>query len=115
MITKNKCKMCGKCCENIYSNMNPDKIDEYITDPNFYLYDDFKIISKYWKYMGIDDSGNHLYKCKALKNGKCSVYEQRPSICSDYPWYDREELIKKNLINQVDCVFLSDCEDQGIE
>lgn len=28
-----------------------------------------------------------FYKCAAFKDGKCSVYAERPQVCSNYPWY----------------------------
>lgn len=44
------------------------------------------------------------YYCKNLIDNKCSVYGQRPYICSGYPEYKLHKRMNPNpLINSVDC------------
>lgn len=87
-IVKGKCKKCGQCCSNIL-----------FSDENGYIKDDkaFKMLQKkYFFYNlfypngivqneGEELEGAILFKCKFLKDNKCSIYFIRPIFCRDYP------------------------------
>lgn len=87
-VIKGKCKQCGKCCTCIlFSNEKG-----YIKNE-----EDFKILQK--KHLiynffypngqvtgeGEEVEGAFMFKCKFLKNNKCSIYLIRPIFCRDYP------------------------------
>lgn len=37
--------------------------------------------------LGVDRNGTHRYTCKhLLANGDCSIYIDRPRMCSEYPY-----------------------------
>lgn len=73
------CKKCGKCCEYMYS---------YDT----YTEKEFKIMQflfpKYKRFYikGKDELGNLIFACKYItKEGLCSDYKNRLSMCKKYP------------------------------
>jgi Fe-S-cluster containining protein len=37
-------------------------------------------------------SGVSFWKCKNLSKDGCSIYDERPTMCSGYPWYGSEPL-----------------------
>ena len=87
-IVKGKCKMCGECCKNIlFSDENG-----YIKNENSFFkmqkknkaYKTFEINGKI-KDENDSANGALTFKCKHLKNNKCSIYLIRPLFCRDYP------------------------------
>ena len=38
------------------------------------------------KYINPIQADLHFFKCRHLKNGNCSVYEQRPNMCRNFPY-----------------------------
>jgi Fe-S-cluster containining protein len=49
------------------------------------------------------------YSCNKLVGNQCSVYESRPSICSNYPNYPHHDNNNPiSLINQIDCGYYLD-------
>jgi Fe-S-cluster containining protein len=40
-----------------------------------------------WKPKEVNFENFAFYQCEMLKGGLCSVYENRPKTCSDYPFY----------------------------
>ncbi len=92
-VVKGKCKQCGLCCTCIL-----------FLDENGYIKDEaaFKklqkkhLIYRYFFPNGKveNEAGNLtgaiLFKCRHLKNKKCSIYWFRPVFCRDYPSINRE-------------------------
>lgn len=109
----NPCSICSaKCCKNydvfinhediakIYSacgdlsfikKVEFDKSFGYV--PKFILWEDG--LKKKW----VLCLNNPLRTCQFLKDDRCSVYKNRPSICKIYPFYESDGKIKemKNL------------------
>lgn len=93
------CKMCGACCKLAISEYSPtvllekaangDKFaKEYIS--TFTPYEDVSEAEKQFPlYVELlKESGEQVYyyHCKKVtEDNKCSDYENRPSICRDYP------------------------------
>ena len=87
-VVKGKCKQCGKCCSCIL-----------FSDENGYIKTDeaFKRLQKrhfiyklFYKNGTVTNEGEelegaYLFKCKLLKNNRCSIYLIRPIFCRDYP------------------------------
>ncbi len=78
-----KCKGCGRCCQKIYITHANDLIKteeefEYLKSMH-YFYDWLKVVDK-------DETGL-IFECTKLnkETGKCTAYNQRPSICRQYP------------------------------
>jgi Fe-S-cluster containining protein len=83
---KKKCKQCGKCCKGIRLNFElPEDIKSFFEEitqeeafkiqPLYRLFSDLSVDSKY-------------YNCKKLINNKCSVHDNKPDFCKNYPSED---------------------------
>ena len=130
---KGKCKQCGQCCKGISVSKSTSKwiedwrkwlkensIEKYISDGNklkkldidgiFLAEHWIKIQSKTAIKLNPTLIGNKTrayYKCIALVDNKCSKYNERPSICSGYPNYSKNEKSKPvGLLNKIDCGFV---------
>lgn len=73
------CNKCGKCCREIrcygLKNEKEFKIMQFFFPhyKRFYIYK-------------ADENNNLVLTCKYLdKNGLCSVYDNRPNVCRNYP------------------------------
>lgn len=74
-----KCKMCGKCCNHMYSYDTYTEKEFKIMQFLFPTYRRFYIKGK-------DKEGNLIFACKLVrKDGLCSVYKRRPKMCRKYP------------------------------
>ncbi len=87
-IVKGKCKQCGTCCTSIlfsdekgYIKTEEDfeKLKKKHLIYNFF-YPNGKVQNE-----GEELEGAFLFKCKFLKNNRCSIYFIRPIFCRDYP------------------------------
>lgn len=89
MKTPFGCGSCSACCQVIGIPLAmPDKPvgDEFI--------------SKHWHIisrgeaetinpaMKVWPDESTFFTCDALKDGKCSLYSERPEVCSGFPYYD---------------------------
>ena len=93
------CKMCGACCRLAISEFSPTELlqkslngDKYAKEfiSVFTPYNDESEAEKQFKlYVDlINETGEkvYYYHCnKVTEDNKCSDYENRPSICRDYP------------------------------
>ena len=78
-----KCKQCGVCCRSIVVplNMRTDK-------------DQFELLKMKANYVKSTHHAGKMWvmlsgQCIHLKDGKCAIYDKRPSVCKEWP--------KKNL------------------
>ena len=87
-----KCNGCGQCCSHthvgeqthikVQSNINLKGTDKFISE-NWIFQN--KIEMKF-------GAPFYIYSCKLLtKENRCSDYENRPYICSGYPYYESED------------------------
>lgn len=93
------CKMCGACCRLAISEFSPAILLEKASKGDKYAKEFISTFSPYEKeedaekqfplYIElIKESGEkvYYYHCKKVtEDNKCSDYENRPSICRDYP------------------------------
>ena len=76
---KGSCKMCGKCCNYMYS------FDTY-TEKEFKIMQFLYPAYKRFYIKGRDEEGNLIFACKYVSDeGLCSVYEKRLPMCKRYP------------------------------
>lgn len=111
-------KRCSKCCEVLTINMSASgrewmkyvrrngyehlDIKEYPDKKELQLYGMIRDISKRRAkkinphLVSIVKNTQSYFTCKHLTSSGCSNYENRPSICSGYPYYGKtpEEFIK---------------------
>ena len=96
---KNLCEKCGKCCEYLMLKLSPQTLKkEYIRwdtrDGGNYT-SDIYLIYPMLKYKFFDKKvKSHIYQCihfKRDKNGKgkCVIHDIRPSMCSNFPSYNK--------------------------
>lgn len=80
--------MCGKCCKNILFSNESGYVKD---DETFKEMQKKHLIYKFFSKNGIvqnegeDLEGAFLFKCRFLKNNRCSIYFIRPIFCRDYP------------------------------
>lgn len=110
---KGSCHMCGKCCEAIHLLQSPQEVasiaeSEKMSGDARFITDNWTPITKeeaftinpYLKQnedglaeKGIDNVYGkfYYYTCTQLdkETRKCRVHENRPQVCSGYPWYGR--------------------------
>ncbi len=97
----NHCCVGGRCCSSfdiinspVLNNDEMTKIREILNSDEFYIAVDKNIYK-------LKTNNN---KCIFLKNGRCSIYENRPLDCRLYPF----DIIKKDskyylILYQLDC------------
>ena len=74
-----ECKKCGKCCNYMYSYDTYTEKEFKIMQFLFPAYRRFYIKGK-------DEDGNLIFACKLVtKEGLCSDYEHRLTMCRKYP------------------------------
>lgn len=77
------CTACGNCCKQLEPPVHQEEVEQLAKIKNSDV-DEFKE-----KYVGREVSTNiQFLKCRPcifLHHTKCSVYEQRPASCADYP------------------------------
>ncbi len=86
------CKKCGNCCRSL--TVAPDYQDiSRLANALQQETHEFKR-----KYMRRDHVGDMVFKqrpCPMLKNGLCSVYEDRPKTCRTYPHLEKNNVISR--------------------
>lgn len=86
--------MCGQCCRSIYLEESVHQrilnvVEEENEDLPF-IRENFIFTGEKKKYhSGIGFVGeSYIYSCKLITNdNKCGIHENKPRICSGYPWY----------------------------
>lgn len=105
--TKNKCFGCGNCCKIIPMGISWEGINDIYTqqeDKESEYAKNIKFILDNWTpiYCFVDIwrirpdmriLADHYYTCKQFNkfNHNCMVYNNRPPVCKDYPFYGRAE------------------------
>ncbi len=74
-----ECNKCGNCCREIRAEGLRNEKELKFMQLIFPHYKRFFITGK-------DENNNIILSCKYLNNnGECSVYDNRPKLCRDYP------------------------------
>lgn len=78
-----KCNGCGRCCQKIYIT-HANKLIE--TEEEFEYLKTLHYFYNWLSVIGKDETGL-IFECSKLnkETGKCTAYNQRPSICRQYP------------------------------
>lgn len=84
---KKECENCNMCCKHvIFELQKPANKEDYDEIIWFLSHKGIKVY--------IDEEGGWnaeaRNECKYLKDGKCSIYNERPQICRDYDPEDCE-------------------------
>lgn len=82
-ILRETSRCTGHCCDPVLYPIAPDTLRQLAGLASF------GELADLWTPMGQDVTRNgytrHLYKCKALVDGNCSIYDHRPDTCRNYP------------------------------
>lgn len=113
------CKNCSKCCELIMINGTPiEKVYKLVKEKGLDpIYQEMLIPLTREQALHIneravyereaskinEDNPVSFYTCSKLENGRCSIYDKRPKMCSGYPytwskWADHATLSKQQYI-----------------
>lgn len=79
LLSQVNCGDCSKCCESSFDN------EEICIVPDEYLY----LAEKYgYGHFNIDVNGKITlhYPCPFLKSRRCSIYSDRPLVCTLFPF-----------------------------
>ena len=92
---KYKCNQCGNCCRGIRLDFELDSelkkhFVEISEEEAIKLHPVLKLFS-------IPESKYKYYNCNKLIDNKCSIHENKPQICKDYPSMDGHS------IKDIDC------------
>ena len=97
-----ECNQCGACCklavsEYSYTQLKQrasrgDKFSEEFISvfvPFESEEDAKKVNPEYFELLNtlVDDTKIYYYYCPRVKDNLCSIYENRPNICKDYPYH----------------------------
>jgi Fe-S-cluster containining protein len=91
----------GHCCERFFLPLSPDELRAEQADKGtIYNRKEIDFVADMVIYLGPSGTSvtgepltlegkpvtGHFYTCRHYKDGNCTVYEQRPNICRDYPY-----------------------------
>jgi Fe-S-cluster containining protein len=110
----NYCKMCGMCCKAISIRFTIEELKRYSDASAKFIVENWTPISKEqalkinpYLQKWLDKSPNRFfYTCNKLVDNKCSIHdENKPFICSGYPFYNRPKLDSGSLFYVEECGF----------
>ena len=75
------CGDCDKCCKYVALEIDKPEDKEDFDQIRWFL-----AHKNVWVFLDHDNSWNIQFNtiCEKLENGKCSIYEKRPTICRSY-------------------------------
>lgn len=82
---KTECKQCGKCCQNII--LQTELLIDNVSKQWIELHNIEVVKIKDKTYLKINN------QCTKLKDGKCTIYEERPFNCRQYKCEDNKEFL----------------------
>ncbi|MNW28638.1 Flagellin N-methylase [compost metagenome] len=130
------CGMCGKCCEAIHIPLDINEIRKGAENG----WGDATFVRDNWTPITLEQAyeinpflkktkedqlekgnanpheGMHFYTCDRLDRSTklCTVHENRPQVCSEYPWYGRKPS-SDFIFYTKDCGYRVDAEDAAKE
>ncbi|WP_161624347.1 YkgJ family cysteine cluster protein [Alicyclobacillus acidoterrestris] len=116
--------MCGKCCEAIRVNVSPEEKEhnKYVNSR------DWSFIGEHWrnisedeafhinpllrlqKEVGLIDHDVWYYACDMYDKSthKCMAHDDRPPVCSEYPYYGRIKPTETMTWYSATCGYIND-------
>lgn len=110
-----ECSKCGDCCEEISLNIDHGKIVQQIAQgygAGRWLKDANFIINNMRPTGRVIRQGNRVkqvLECSKFDKESriCTAHDDRPTVCRDYPWYNREP-VKGDTTMKGRCSYLAD-------
>jgi Fe-S-cluster containining protein len=97
------CSQCGDCCEAIPFKYNKKQMAEITFDEDSPNHQTQQFVLKWWrrisrkKYVELhpeakDTISEFFYTCLKFdpQTRLCTAHDERPPVCSNYPWYGRD-------------------------
>ena len=85
---KLKCKICGKCCKALSINFELDAdIKDFFEEISRDEAEKINPLNAIFS-----DKSNKFYNCKKLVDNKCSIHDNKPDFCKNYPSNDGRSL-----------------------
>ena len=110
-----ECNRCGECCRVILTGIPKSQFAVSGSETNA---ESAAFIMKHWRRISrqeavrrvpsFDTAGElYVYECDALdrETNRCSVYEDRPPVCSGWPHYHAKRRTTLNVGQCPSCVF----------
>jgi Fe-S-cluster containining protein len=115
---KQLCKRCGKCCVDLYLPFSPSELknsyDAWANNKESIVqHKEIYLIYPMLKYLH-KKGDQYYYRCKHLeylKDGtaKCSIYDHRPKMCSEFPFYNPSTELRIGMRAKVHVKLVEDC------
>lgn len=95
--------MCGDCCEDIYLTTSKRRLRELLTEDTATEDNraNARFVLAHW-HGGVraGKGATHHWACDAFdaETRLCTAHDDRPPICSGYPWYGNEPRVTVGLL-----------------
>lgn len=92
-----KCKMCGKCCQKLYTSHDINYYKKLLSETKDVEFaTELKtIIDMLIPILSSPSKSRYLYRCKHIsEDNKCLIYKKRPTMCREFPFYGRTTITK---------------------
>ena len=94
-----RCRQCGTCCELIAQPVSPEELEKWnALECNRFQREHFEPVEKPAEKPNLLMSNEefelmYYYRCNLhdAKTGKCTIYDDRPAMCRNYPQGVRPE------------------------
>jgi Fe-S-cluster containining protein len=110
------CGQCGSCCDPVTLSFSPEEWivkrapERTFVDPAW-VWQQHEFIRDHWSTIGVHDDV-YLVKCDKFnrETRQCEAYEDRPDVCSRFPWYGEEPDLEHRSANALSprCTFNAD-------
>lgn len=80
------CAGCGICCDPVWLSM--PMVEKAFRAGASDSYD-AQFIREHLTFLEVGDRPMIGFTCDAFVDGRCTAYEARPKMCSEYPFYGR--------------------------
>lgn len=93
-----ECSKCGLCCDRILLGFDPqDRAAQRLAGPlEPWEKHQYEFLRDHWTVLSHDESC--VVRCDRFDPAtrECLAYDDRPDICSGYPWYGHDPLSRMN-------------------
>lgn len=106
-----ECSRCGDCCENIKTSWTLDSLEKVALKegPESPNYKNYEFVRDNWVSQ-LEEPQENYEQWTCLKfdpvGRLCTAHEDRPPVCSGYPWYGKEP--KRTALLEARCSFQAD-------
>jgi Fe-S-cluster containining protein len=95
VVTETECNRCGDCCTDIYLSSTKVALRQIIRDNPDQPSLSARFVLAHWHRSGTavgDPKGHVRWSCDRFDPDTrlCTAHDDRPPVCSGYPWYGRD-------------------------